>query len=167
MQLERYRQLYNKGQKRPIPASSLDKTKVHAGTETTIWSRQCKQDEALWWGHGTHERDQATAFVGLDLVATGSGAAASEGDPVNGEIVLAITDSRQRRVHASVSFESVAQLRDALNEERTARLIMEAMAPYAKPGRHLEIRLNADENSDGYEIDPAASSGTLYHTQQA
>lgn len=165
-QIGRFPDLYEKGQKRPVPASALQQTTVHAGKETTIWARKCQQDEALWWGHGPHERDRATAFVGLDLVASGNGTGAA-GDAVNGEVVLAITDSRQNRVKASVTFESVAQLRDALQEDRTNRLIMEAMAPYAKPGRHLEIRLNADAGSDGVEIDPAASSGTLYHTQQA
>lgn len=164
--LSRYPDWYAAGNKRAIKASHLDKKQVVAGTEVTVWSQQVAQDEILLHGHGTHVREYAEAFVGLDVVATGNGSGdAAAGDEINGDVILAITNSDQTRVLADVEFDTLDQLRDSLDEARTDRIVEELMTPYAKPGRHLEIRIRADSASDGDEIDPDASSGQLYRTQ--
>jgi hypothetical protein len=164
-QLYREPDLYRRGSKEPISASDLDQETVKANTEVTVWSKQVNQDQVLFHGHGSHVREVAEAFAYLDLVATGSGAASSAGDPVNGKLVLAITDSDQRRVLRSITFDELDELRDAANENRSERPVEEALAPYGKPGRYLEVRVEADTASDGYEIDPSASSGRLWYTR--
>lgn len=162
--LSRYQQWYDYGNKKSIPASAMDQKAVVAGTEITAWSKQVAQDEILLHGHGSHLREIAEAFIGLDLVASGNGSGTA-GDPVQGDVVLAITNSDQTRVLADVELDSLSQLRDSLTESRTDRIVEELLTPYAKPGRHLEVRIRADSGSDGYEIDPSASSGQLYYTQ--
>ncbi|WP_336359054.1 hypothetical protein [Haloarcula sp. CGMCC 1.6347] len=163
--LSRYQQWYDIGNKKSIPASAMDQKTVVAGTEITVFAKQVAQDEILMHGHGSHLREIAQAFIGLDVVATGNGEASSAGDPVQGDVVLAITNSDQTRVLADVELDSLSQLRDSLSESRTDRIVEELLTPYAKPGRHIEVRLRADSGSDGYEIDPSASSGQLYYTQ--
>jgi hypothetical protein len=158
-------QLYEAGDKEPIRAGALEQTTVKAGTEVTVWSYQVAQDELAFHGHGRPDREYAEAFVGLDLVATGNEAAAAQGDNIDGDVILAITNSDGTRVKASTTFDSLEQLRDALAEARTDRIVEPALAPYAKPGRNLEVRIDAASSSDGYEIDPDGSSGTLYFTQ--
>jgi hypothetical protein len=162
--LSRYQDWYDFGNKKPIKASAMDQKTVVVGTEITVWAKQVAQDEILLHGHGSHLRDIAEAFIGLDMVASGNGAGRA-GHPIEGDVVLAITNSDQTRVLADVALDSLSQLRDSLSESRTERIIEELLAPYAKPGRHLEVRIRADSGSDGYEVDPSASSGQLYYTQ--
>jgi hypothetical protein len=163
-QLYRETDLYNRGSKEPISSSDLDTETVKANTEVTIWSKQVNQDQVLFHGHGSHVRDVAEAFAYLDLVATGNGSG-TDGDPINGKLVLAITDSDQRRVLRSITFDELDELRDAASENRSERPIEEAHAPFARPGRFLELRVEADTASDGYEIDPTDSSGRLWYTR--
>ena len=163
-QLYREPKLYNRGSKEPISAVDLDTETVKANTEVTIWSKQVNQDQVIFHGHGSHVRDVAEAFAYLDLVATGGGAGGA-GDNINGKLVLAITDSDQRRVLSSVTFDELDELPDAASENRSERPVEEAMAPFAKPGRFLEVRVEADAASDGYEVDPSASSGRLWYTR--
>lgn len=159
-----YPALFNVGSnKRKIRASALDQDTLKADTEVTVWAEQIQENEIGFFGHGPSEREYAEAFTWLDLVASGNGSGAA-GDNLTGDVVLAITDSRQKRVIKSVVFDSLGELRDAKAEKRTARPVMAAMAPYAESGRHLEIRLMADSNSDGKEVDPENSGGHLYHT---
>lgn len=164
MKLETTPKLARSGDKEPIPASEFMQATLRAGAEVTVWSKPVAQDEFLAHGHGPEARDYAEAFVGLDLVATGNGDA-SAGDAIQGSAILAITNSGGNRVLASVTFDSLQELRDALAESRTDRIVEAVMAPYARPGRNLEIRIDADETSDGAEIDPAESSGGLYYTE--
>jgi len=162
--LSRHQQWYGIGNKKSIPASAMDQKAVVAGTEITVFAKQVAQDEILMHGHGSHLRDIAGAFIGLDLVASGNGAG-NANDPIQGDVVLAITNSDQTRVLADVELDSLSQLRDSLSESRTDRIVEELLTPYAKPGRHIEVRIRADSGSDGYEVDPSASSGQLYFTQ--
>lgn len=164
-QLSKNREMYRWGDKVPIPASQFEQDTLKAGTEVVLWSTQVGNDQILFHGHGREDRQYAEAFVGLDLVATGNEAAANAGDLIQGEVVLRITDSDQRRVKASMTLDTLSQLRDALDEARTDRIIEMALGPFAKPGRHLEVCVDADPASDGYEVDPAASSGNLYYSR--
>jgi len=163
-QLFTYADFAGLGSKEPIPAGAMDQDTLKAGSEVTVWSKQVSNDQQLFHGHGPEQREFAEAFVGLDLVASGNGSG-NAGDEVKGEVVLAITDSDRKRVKASTTLDTLDQLRDALGEKRTSRILEAAMAPLAKPGRHLEVRMNADPASDGVEIDPSASSGNLYYTR--
>lgn len=156
--------LAGRGDKETVRPSQFGQETLSADNEVTVWSEEVKQDQALYHGFGVRERSYAEAFVGLDLVATGNGTA-SGGDPIKGDVVLAVTDSEQRRVLASVTFEGLGELRDSLAEVRSDRIVEPAMAPFAQPGRHLEIRIDADPDSDGAELDPDASDGKLYYGQ--
>lgn len=154
------------GNKKTIRAGDLDQDTVKAGTEVTVWSRSVNDDQLLYHGFGPSRRSAASGFVYLDLVATGNEAAASAGDPIRGDVVLAVTDSEGDRVLAAVTFESLEELRDSANDERTERVIEAAMSAegdLAGSGRNLEVRIEADDTSDGYEIDPDASTGKLYY----
>ncbi len=162
--LTRYPEWYQAGDKEPIEAGDLNQVTLKEGTEVTVWSRQCANDEILMHGHGSHLDSVAEAYVGLDVVASGNGAL-NAGDNINGKVVLAITNSDGTRVLADTTFDSLSQLRAALAQDRTERIIEELLTPYAKPGRNLEIRVRATSASDGAEVDPAASSGTMYYTQ--
>lgn len=154
----------NTGDKEPIPVGEFDQDTVKAGSEVTFWAKQVGQDQVLWHGHGREDREYAEAFIGLDVVASGNGTGTA-GDAIDGKLVLAITDSDQRRVLASATLDTLQQLRDTLAESRTDRIIEAILGPYAKPGRHLEVRIDADPSSDGAEVDPSASSGNLYYTR--
>lgn len=154
------------GQKRSLTASAFEQDTLKEGTEVTVWSKQVAQDEALWFGYGFEAREYAEAFIFLELLASGGGSG-TEGDALTGELVAAITNSRQDRVIDSVTIDNLGELADAKASERTKRPIMAALAPYAKPGRHLEFRIVADPESDGKEIDPANSAGRLYYGQQS
>lgn len=161
--LTRSPELYARGDKRPVRAGEFDQDTVSEGTEVTVFAKQVPDDKIGYFGHGSHVRDVAEAFVDLDLDASGNGAG-NAGNPITGELVAAIVDSEQRRVLASKTIDDLSQLADATNEERSDKPVMEAMAPFAQPGRYLEFRVRADSNADGYEIDPSASSGTLYYS---
>jgi hypothetical protein len=163
-ELTTYPDFFGAGDKEPIPAGEFDQDTLKAGSPVTLWAKQVGQDQSLFFGHGPADREYAKAFVGLDLVASGAGTGTA-GDALQGKVVLAITDSDQRHVLAQTTLDTIAQLRDSLGEKRTSRIIMAAMAPYAKPGRHVEIRVVADPASDGAEVDPTASGGNLYYTR--
>lgn len=156
--------LYGAGQKRRVNAGDFDDATLTGGEAITVWSRKVPEDKILWHGHGPQSRSVASAFVDLDLVASGNGAGAA-GDNIEGELVLAISDSEQRLTHASGTFEDISQLRDAQSEDRSDRPVMDAHEPFARPGRHLELRVRADDSVDGYEIDSSASSGVVYHSE--
>ncbi|WP_338905236.1 hypothetical protein [Salinibaculum marinum] len=152
------------GDKRNIVAADLDQDTLKAGTEVTVWSQKVPDDKVLFWGHGRAQREYADAFVFAELLASGNGTGTA-GDELSGELVLAITDSQQRRVLASTVFDTLGELADAKADDRTNRPIMAALAPYAKPGRHIEIRIRAASGSDGKELDPSASSARLYYSE--
>jgi len=154
--------LVNQGSKEAIRAGDMDQDTLKQDTEVTVFSETVADDQVLYHGYGAQQRDRAEAFVGLDLVASGNGAG-SAGDEITGDVVLALTDSQQKRVLASQTFEDLDELRDSLAETRSDRVVEPALAPFARAGRVLEVRIEADANSDGVEIDPDASSGKLYY----
>lgn len=161
--LTRRPDLYNRGDKRTIFAEDFEQETVKADTEVTVWEKEVANDKIAWFGHGSHVREIAEAFAYCNLVASGNGAGAA-GNAIEGELVLAVVDSEQRRVLRDVTLDNLGELADAENDERTERPVMEALAPYAKPGRYLELRVVSTSSSDGYEIDPSASSSRLYYT---
>lgn len=163
MDLQREPDLYNRGDKRPVFAGDLESATVKAGTEVTVFQKQVPDDKIAWFGHGSHQRSVAEAFIFADLDASGNGTGTA-GDPIEGELVAAVLDSEQRRVLASTTIDSLGELADAKADERTERPVMEALAPYAKPGRYLEFRVRSASSSDGYEIDTSGSSARLYYT---
>jgi len=153
--------LVGEGSKESIRANEFDQDTVKENTEVTVFSERVNDDQVLYHGYGEDERNRAEGFVALDLVASGNGSATA-GDKITGDLVLAITDSEGRRVLAARTFEDLNELRDSLAETRSDRVIEAAQAPVATSGRQLEIRIEADADSDGAEIDPDASSGKLY-----
>jgi hypothetical protein len=153
------------GSKESIRAGDLDQDTLKGGEEVTVFSKQVNDDQALYHGYGVRSREFAEAFVGLDLVASGNGTGAA-GDKIDGDVVLAVSDSEGDRVLASTTFESLEELRDSLDESRSDRIVEPAHTAdgdIAGAGRRLEIFIEADASSDGYEIDPSASSGKLYY----
>jgi hypothetical protein len=147
------------GSKETIRATEFDGATLAAGEEITVYRQSVAQDQLLYHGYGVRERDFAEAFVGLDIVD-------SAGNPVQGDVVLAVENSEGDRTLASTTFESLEELRDSLNETRSDRVVEAAMTAdgnLAGPGRQLVIYIDADADSDGVTIDPSASSGKLYY----
>jgi len=161
--LVRAPELYNRGDKRTIFAEDLMAETVKAGNEVTVWEEEIANDKIAWFGHGDHRREVAEAFAYADVVASGNGAGAA-GDSIEGELILAIVDSEQRRVLRDVTLDNLGELADAESDERTERPVMEALKPYGKPGRYLELRIMSTSSTDGYEVDPTASAARLYYT---
>ena len=148
------------GDPKPLNADDLDNVTVKAGSEVTIYSKQVNNDKVLFWGHGGKDRRSAdTKFRFADLVATGNGQGA-DGDSITGDLIAAITDSDQNRVLRSVTLGDLGELADAADDDRTERPVMFALAPYAKPGRYIELRVRAKPSSDGYELDNTENAGT-------
>ncbi|WP_363467831.1 hypothetical protein [Halogeometricum borinquense] len=162
--MEEYPPLFGEGQKRSVTASALSKETLKAGTENTVWAKQVAQDKKLFAGHGPEVRDYAKAFIHAKLVASGAGSG-DAGDIINGDLIVAITDSDQRRVFASHVVGNLGDLADALEDDRTSRPIMAALAPYAMPGRYLEFRILPSPGSGGVELDPAESDARLYYSE--
>ena len=161
--LVRATSLYNSGDKRTIFAEDFMQETVKAGNEITIWEKEIANDKIGWFGHGSHVRDVAEAFAYANIVASGNGSGTA-GDAIEGELVLAIVDSEQRRVLRDVTLDNLGELADAEADERTERPVQEALKPYAKPGRYLELRIMSTSGTDGYEVDPSASDARLYYT---
>jgi hypothetical protein len=162
-ELEDAEGLYGRGSKFTVRAGDLEQATL-GQNETTIWAEQVPQDKHAWFGHGPEVRDYAKAFIYATLVASGNGSL-NAGDPIEGELVAAITDSEQRRVLASVTIDDLGELADAETSDRTQRPVMNALGPYAKPGRHLEFRILPASGSVGAEVDPSASSARLYYSK--
>ena len=165
-----YPELVGVGEPKPLNAGDLSNVTLKAGTEVTVYSKQVPNDKLLFWGHGGKNRQAAdTRFAFADLVATGAGSG-TDGDAILGDLILAITDSDQNRVLASWTLDQLGELADARQDDRTDRPVNYALAPYAKPGRHIEIRIQASAASDGVELDNTENPGTdssarLYYTE--
>jgi hypothetical protein len=158
--MEHNQGLAGTGNPKPLNADDLDNVTVKANSEVTIFSKQVNNDKVLFWGHGGKDRRAAdTKFTFADLVATGNGAG-TDGDPITGDLIVAITDSDQNRVLASMTLGDLGELADARSDARTERPVMYALAPYAKPGRYIELRVRAKASSDGYELDNTENPGT-------
>ena len=147
--------------RKSINADDLNNVAVSSGSEITFWDKQVPNDKVLHHGHGTRDRrDAFTSYMYFDLKATGSGSG-NDGSNINGTIIQAITDSDQNRVLAWRDVGQSSELRDArTDDDRTERPVNYAVAPFAKPGRYLELRINATSGSDGYEIDNSENAGT-------
>jgi hypothetical protein len=150
--------------KKPIKATHLDQTEVRAGDDVTVY-REKKPDDKFWyWGHGGQNRQSGnTAHKYADIVCSGNGSGTS-GDPVEGDVYVAITDS-DGRVLAERHVGDISTLADAADDARTERPVMPALAPYLTQGRYIEVLINADADSDGMEIDPSASSARLWYSE--
>lgn len=152
------------GNQKPVKASHLDQTTVRAGDDVTLYRQRVPDDKEQWFGHGGQDRRSGnTAHKYADLVASGNGALTA-GDALEGDIIVAITDSDGRILHER-QVGDVDTLADAATESRTERPTMPAMAPTAPTGRYLEVIFNADPAADGAEVDPGDSSQRLWYTE--
>lgn len=151
--------LAQRGNARPLNADDLDAATLKADSEVTVYSKQVKNDKVLFWGHGGKDRRAAdTKFMFGDLVASGNGTGVA-GDAIAGELIAAITDSDQNRVKAWVTLGDLSELSDARTDDRTERPVMFALAPFALPGRYIELRVRASSSSDGVEVDNTEDPG--------
>lgn len=147
------------GSKETIRASEFDGKILSDGEEITVWTEPVNQDQLLYHGYGVRARGFAEAFTGMDLVN-------AAGNPIDGDVVIAVENSEGDRTLASTTFESLEELRDSLEETRSDRIVEAAHTAegdLAGPGRQLAVYIVADSSSDGDEIDPDASSGKMYY----
>jgi len=137
--------------KRKVSAGDLDEPDLVAGNEITVYQNQIPADYRYHWGYGFANREAGeTAFVFADFQNSG-------GSAIDGELVLAITDSTGETVLAKRYFESLGDLRAAASDDRTERIMMSEMQPAAREDRHLELRISADSSSDGDTVSAANS----------
>jgi len=142
----------------------MEQATLNEGNEVTVWSEQVPADKVYAHGFGSGSRNNGrTAYVYAALVASGNGTG-TDGDPIEGDLVLAITDSEQRDVLARYEFSDLESLADAEADARTDRPLEPVLEPLASEDRHLEVRVIADVASDGVEVDPTDSSARLYYT---
>jgi hypothetical protein len=141
--------------KKRVTDADLDEPDLVAGNEVTVYEEQVPADFAYHWGYGFSNREAGqTSFVDFDFQN-------SAGNAIQGELVLAITDSSQEEVLAKRYFESLGDLRDSVASDRTEKILMPEMQPAAREDRHLELRINADSGSDGDTVSSANSDGKL------
>lgn len=149
------------GDKRIINAEDLEETTLIAGNDVTVWSKQCPADKVLWHGFGPKNGEFAEAYIEGDLVATGAGAGA-DGDAIDAEVIVVITDSTQEDVLARRTVTDTGDLRDMSAEVRSDRLVESEMSPKCGEDKHLEIRLRARSASDGVELDGGATTDSSF-----
>lgn len=141
--------------KRRVSEADLIEADMNAGNEVTVYENQVPADFIYHWGYGFSNREAGeTSFVYADLQNSGDSA-------INGELVLAITDSSQEDVLAKRYFQSLEDLRAAESDNRSERIIMSEMQPGAREDRHIELRVNADSASDGDTLSSSNSSVKL------
>ncbi|RDZ41606.1 hypothetical protein C5B89_06600 [Haloferax sp. Atlit-47N] len=151
------------GDVRPIRGSDLDQETLKAGAEVTVYREKVPQDKDLWFGAGGKDRASADSSpMHADIVASGNGSGTA-GDTIGGTLYAAITDSDGRALYTR-KLGDLELLSEFASESPTERPLMYSLAPYAMPGRFVEFRIDADANSDGKEIDPAASNVMLYRS---
>jgi len=150
--------------KKPVKASAMEQTTLRAGDDVTVLREKRPDDKTQFWGHGGKTRDYGNlAHKFADLVASGNGTG-TEGDQIEGDIIVAITDS-DGRILAERQVGDIDTLAAAANDSRTERPLMPSYAPYLKQGRYREVIINADSASDGVELDPSASSARLWYSE--
>lgn len=150
-------QFGTRSDKKRVQAGDTTSTTLRAGNEITIYSEKVPADKVYHWGYGFSDRDAGeTSFVYADLKDNSS-------TPVNleGQLVLAVTDSTQEDVLAKRYFQSLEDLRAAEADNRTERILMSEMQPAASEDRHLELRVVADSASDGLTYSPSNSTVKL------
>ena len=147
------------GTKRTIRASHLnDSVEMNAGNEVTLYSRQVPADKLYAHGFGPSDRRAGqTAYAKADLRD-------DEDNPIEGEVVLAITDSEQRHVVADREYDDLENLREAVEDDRTDRPVQQVFTPAAREDQHIELRIRADSESDGATFDRENSEIKLYFT---
>lgn len=144
-----------------ITAEDLSEETLRAGNEITVWDQRCPADRQIGHGFGPANGELAEAFVEGDLVATGNGTG-TDGDPVDAEIIVALTDSVQENVLARRTITDTGDLRDMTGESRNDRLVLSEMIPRASQDKYLEIRLKARPGSDGVELDAGATTDSTF-----
>jgi len=150
--------------KQAIKAEHLDQTTVRANDDVTVYRERRPDDKVQWFGHGGENRMSGNvAHKFADLVASGN-EAGTAGDQIQGDLLVAITDS-DGRILAERTVGDLQTLADAAADSRTERPLMPALAPYLKMGRYMEVIVNADQSSDGVEIDPANSNMRLWYSE--
>ncbi|GGC53039.1 hypothetical protein [Haloferax sulfurifontis] len=151
------------GDVRPIRSDDIDQDTLKSGAEVTVYREKVPQDKDFWFGAGGKNRESADASpMHTKLVASGNGTGTA-GDVIGGTLYAAITDSDGRALYTR-KLGDLSLLAEFADQNPTERPLMYALAPYAKPGRYVEFRVDADSNSDGKEIDPAASDVMLYRS---
>ncbi|ELZ87492.1 hypothetical protein C453_04039 [Haloferax elongans ATCC BAA-1513] len=155
--------LANVGNSKPVKGSMLEQTTLRAGNEIVVYEQTCPADKYLFWGFG-HQNKQAgnASHIYAQLKATGNGAG-SAGDAIKGDLVAVITDSEGRDVHHRYNVGDLETLADAASDPRTERPIMPALAPIAREDQRIQLRVIADPESDGVEVDPSASSARIFY----
>lgn len=156
------RQIASAGTSRTIREGDLDNaTTLQEDQEITIWSKQVPADKVYAHGAGSDNRQQGRdAFMYAKLHATGSGTGSAD-DAITGDLVAVITDSEQRDVHARYELGDLTSLADAQSENLTERPMQPVVVPIAREDQHLELRVIADANSDGVELDDGSAQSTV------
>lgn len=165
---KRARQLGNEGTKKTIREGALDNdTVLREDEEVTVYSRQVPADKVYAHGAGTDDRNKGrSAYAYADIRAGGEGTGTAA-DVVTGDLVAVITDSEQRDVHARYEIGDLQSLSDAQSENRSERPLQPVVVPIAREDQHIELRIIADANSDGVQIDDGTDQATdvrLYFT---
>lgn len=150
--------------KKSIKAAHLEQKTVREGDDVTLFRRKRPEDKTQWFGHGGENRMSGnTAHKYADLVASGNGSATA-GDQLQGDVIIAITDS-DGRILAERTLGDSQELADAASDSRTERPTQPAVAPYLTEGRYMEVIFNADADSDGAELDPANSAARIWYSE--
>lgn len=150
--------LYELGDRRTIRAGQLSDEVLRAGNDITVFREKVPSDKQFWWGHGGESRTSGnTVHTKGDVVR------AADGASIDGEVVLAITDSDGDPL-AKRTYADLESLREAINESRSERPMMAAMGPAAGSDRYIELRINADAANDSDTVDSAASTLKLFYT---
>lgn len=155
-----------KGDNSTISADEFDgSVSLSEGEAISVWSKQVPADKAYAWGFGTRNREDArSSFMHAALEASGAGSG-TDGDAVTGALEVEITDSEQRDTLFRYNYGSLGNLADAASDNRTERPMQPALGPGAREDRHIEIKIVADSNSDGVELDPADCDARLWYTE--
>lgn len=158
------RSLANSGSPSTIRPSQLENATLNAGNEVTVWSKKVPADKVYAHGHGTNDRQVGSeAFIYVDLLADGTGTG-TDGDSIEGDLYAVITDSEQRDVHARYQIGDLETLAAARDDNRTERPMQPVRVPVAREDQHLELRVVADDASDGTVV--ASDSGIrMYYTE--
>lgn len=143
-----------------INASDLENDTLKKGEYITIWSKEVKADQRLFWGFGPRNRESANAsFAYMELLASGGGTG-TDGDEIAGKVRLAITDSTGDDIRRRV-FGDLSDLADAKTDKRTERPMMAELQPAAREARFLELQVKVADSQDGVKV--ASDSNVKLH----
>lgn len=153
------------GSRRAIKAGHLrgDET-LRQGQKIVVYDEKVPSDKTRWFGYGLEGLPMGVARMYAELVASGDGAG-SAGDAIEGDVRVRVTDSTGDNIIASRELGDLGTLADAANDERTERPKLPALGPGGSGDRRLQVVINADEPSDGVQIDPTESQARFWYTQ--